>query len=631
MATHFTVLGPILGEALILSNAPQTLLSVSSLCSKGFTVVFQGTSMGIYYQKALLYSASMDNKTHLFYVQLDDVIRPNQEAMCMGGALQLKQPRKQMITPAQILASHWLHKRLNHASRNNITRCMREGLWKGMSSDLTPDIVDKVLTDQPCTACALSKRNKLNIQPGSQVGPSIPGQCLSVDYIGKVSPVSVRGFNGFYLFKCLFSNYLHVFLTSTKSGEMFCLCIEEVVRFYNLHFFTVERMRFDSGSTELAGSTTTLLKKLGITPDPAAVATQSQNPVEREVQTLVKGVGVMMIDQNTLTDDFWDYGVQSWVATSNSVSRGSAGASPDELVLGVVPDISTHYQFPFGCPVTSTKTEGRQKRFDVTSEFGVAVGSVPINQSNKTTIVHIPGKSNHGRAFPRHDVRPLKFSVPGILPPEQRGQFLPKIAESREINFSSPLTTPLSESPGTLQLRMFEESPTQTDGDGGVEQAEQMEPDTVTVLVNQPLGSLQDRRLSGELSVQKDPTHTQDEAEPVSTSSTRSGHRYSLRTPRDILLANGVIVMAMAARVVRTDANPTLRKAKLSADWEKWKPAIDAELLLLHSLGTYQQVRKHDVPAGVQIIQSKMDLKTKYDSAGDVRKLKARLVARGDT
>jgi hypothetical protein len=40
VATHFTVLGPVLGEALILSSAPQTLLSVLYLCSKGFTVVF---------------------------------------------------------------------------------------------------------------------------------------------------------------------------------------------------------------------------------------------------------------------------------------------------------------------------------------------------------------------------------------------------------------------------------------------------------------------------------------------------------------------------------------------------------------------------------------------------------------
>ena len=111
----------------------------------------------------------------------------------------------------------------------------------------------------------------------------------------------------------------------------------------------------------------------------------------------------MMIDQDTLTDDFWDYGIQSWVATSNATSR-HAGPTPDELVLQVVPDLSTHFQFPFGCPVTSTKTEGRQKRFDVTSEFGIAVGSVPVTQSNKTTLVHIPAKNLHGRAFPRLDV-----------------------------------------------------------------------------------------------------------------------------------------------------------------------------------------------------------------------------------
>jgi hypothetical protein len=466
---------------------------------------------------------------------------------------------------------------MNHISRQSIVTCMRNGHWRGLPEGLTADIVDKVLNDQPCTACALGKRNKLNRQTGSQVGPVHPGECLSADYIGKISPVSVRGFNGFYLFKCLFSEYLHVFLTNTKSGEMFALCIEEVVRFYNLHFFTVMRMRFDSGSTELAGSTTDLLKKLGITPDPAAVASQFQNPVEREVQTSVKGVGVMMIDQDTLTDDFWDYGIQSWVATSNATSR-NAGPTPDELVLQVVPDLSTHFQFPFGCPVTSTKTEGRQKRFDVTSEFGIAVGSVPLTQSNKTTLVHIPAKSLHGRAFPRLDVRPIKFSVPGIPPADQRDQFLPDVKKTGEIQFKSPLAAAAKPGDvGTLKLGMFQDSPSDDAAHCGeddslligaskdmtsvvstaptsliapneevislsspMQSCKSQEGDLVSMA--QPLGSIQHRRSTGEIPAAQEISSDSDAEEPRST---RSGGRYAIRTPKDLLLANEGIAMIM--------------------------------------------------------------------------------------
>ena len=47
-------------------------------------------------------------------------------------------------------------------------------------------------------------------------------------------------------------------------------------------------------------------------------------------------------------------------------------------------------------------------------------------------------------------------------------------------------------------------------------------------------------------------------------------------------------------------------------------------------MGTYTVVRKRDVPTHCQIIQSKMDLKMKLDTLGQLIKLKARLVALGN-
>jgi hypothetical protein len=108
-----------------------------------------------------------------------------------------------------------------------------------------------------------------------------------------------------------------------------------------------------------------------------------------------------------------------------------------------------------------------------------------------------------------------------------------------------------------------------------------------------------------------------------------------LRSPAEILAANGALVMGvraivMKARIVRTEVNPTVTQAKKGDNWSLWSQTIDEELELLRSLGTGVQVRKRDVPPGVQIIPSKMDLKTKVLSSGMFRKRKARLVALGD-
>ena len=64
--------------------------------------------------------------------------------------------------------------------------------------------------------------------------------------------------------------------------------------------------------------------------------------------------------------------------------------------------------------------------------------------------------------------------------------------------------------------------------------------------------------------------------------------------------------------------------------WSEWTKAIDKEISTLTDMNTYTAVRKKDVPKHCQIIQSKMDLKMKLDTLGQLIKLKARLVALGN-
>jgi len=85
------------------------------------------------------------------------------------------------------------------------------------------------------------------------------------------------------------------------------------------------------------------------------------------------------------------------------------------------------------------------------------------------------------------------------------------------------------------------------------------------------------------------------------------------------------------ARIVHTETNPTVRQAKLLLNWNDWKKAILAELIALRETGTYEEVRKRDIPSNAQILRTKMDLKVKFNTAGDFTKYKARLVVLGNT
>jgi len=88
--------------------------------------------------------------------------------------------------------------------------------------------------------------------------------------------------------------------------------------------------------------------------------------------------------------------------------------------------------------------------------------------------------------------------------------------------------------------------------------------------------------------------------------------------------------ISFLARVVRTMDNPTLRQAMAGSDYDTlWKPAVEAEMKLLspEGLDCYYVVSRAEVPHGCQILQSKMDLKCKRHTTGDLDKRKGRLVA----
>jgi hypothetical protein len=230
-------------------------------------------------------------------------------------------------------------------------------LWVNTPTYLTSTIINAVMNKQPCTACELAKRNKLAVQSGSGILPPSVGHTISVDYQGRINPISVRGYNGYFLFLDLLSKYLIVVLTRGKSAEIFLDALHMVLLFYQSYGHSPEVIRFDAGSTENAQIVIEGIQAMGMRSDPAAVNSQFQNPVERAVQTINKGVSALLIAQATLPPTYWCYAVEFWIKTSNARPT-ERGTTPQEEVTGKAPDLAVNFRFPFGLPITSTKTEG---------------------------------------------------------------------------------------------------------------------------------------------------------------------------------------------------------------------------------------------------------------------------------
>ena len=140
---------------------------------------------------------------------------------------------------------------------------------------------------------------------------------------------------------------------------------------------------------------------------PASVNSQFQNPVEREVQTVNKGVATLFADQHLLNSSFWTYALNHWILSANATPI-SGHTSPVEQVTGRSVNISRMFRFPFGCPVTSTKEQAKVKFPDVKSEMGICLGAYAEN--DKSILLYIPGKRL--KEFPRMNVQTLKVNFP---------------------------------------------------------------------------------------------------------------------------------------------------------------------------------------------------------------------------
>ena len=73
---------------------------------------------------------------------------------------------------------------------------------------------------------------------------------------------------------------------------------------------------------------------------------------------------------------------------------------------------------------------------------------------------------------------------------------------------------------------------------------------------------------------------------------------------------------------------PTFEEAKKRPDWPKWQEAIRKELDSLEKMGTWRMVKR---PPDTNVVDTKWVLKIKKNSAGEIDKYKARLIARGFT
>jgi hypothetical protein len=106
---------------------------------------------------------------------------------------------------------------------------------------------------------------------------------------------------------------------------------------------------------------------------------KQQSLVERDMQTIVQGVGLLMASQPWLRKDKWDMALYHYTAlrnrTWNSNCEKFGNRTPHHIMTGVPTDLSREFKFVFGDMVAvNVPDELQEWKFDTRNQLGIYVG-----------------------------------------------------------------------------------------------------------------------------------------------------------------------------------------------------------------------------------------------------------------
>ena len=673
-STHYIYLGELIGNVALLDSAHATLLTRHCLHQHGISLAFDADgSCRLYMQKSgeTLYSLTMNSTNDFFKIPLEALL-PYElglklDAYKLEHATREVNSRRALppVTQEEITKVMMLHERMYHPSVAVMARAIRHGAWSQV--DISPTLVERVFKSRDCVFCSLGKMKRLSCGQGSAVKPPM-GQEISVDFV-PVNPVAKGGYTGVYIMVERTTGYAWVYLIRKNSGIFLIKAVRHVKTCLDKFSFILRNVRTDAGKVENAHQVAVTLASFGIELNAAASEAQFQNYVESFIQTAIRGVATVMIAQSFLDNTFWGMALLAWIRAWNCRPNENSGLySPSFHLTGKHPSLD-QFKFPFGTTVVSRtlrrKTSGDHFKFNPSGEFGVVVGNA--ESRNGASLVYFPGKKLTV-AFPRLDLQRVQLGN-NMLPPQLLEKHMEGLNISQEGEIHMP-SIPLSSQPVQQAIDITDDhslSPSEGDDEKGIkfddmfteERDNPSDAKTVdldTVYENQEVGKSVDNHGPDEsLNVVEDMpalVDTVDDEGDVLDGSNDSiskstgvesvslpdnvidgpagGTRSRTKHQSIVLDNNSAVVVYSLAKSASVEDNPTFRQAMCTPEADHWRAAIVKELksLVEHNTGT--EVIKEDIPAGNQIIPTKLVLKIKRDTLGMPIKYKARLVVLGN-
>ena len=239
---------------------------------------------------------------------------------------------------------------------------------------LSPSKIRSTFSKWSCIFCAAGKRNRPPIPKNLTPPVSIIGHTITSDILPKIKPTSIHGENCAFIFCCVFTGFLHGYVSSTKTD--FLSFLSSVVDFYKFHGHAVKILRIDSEIVLMSNNVMQFLFDNGIQLQNSAPYAHYQNAAERHIQTIIRGISTILHSSTMVNANLWSYAYLHYINIRNSTPNiHTAPATPLFLVTKEQTDAASKFLYAFGQPLCyPLQPNDKYIKFDTRNDVGFYVG-----------------------------------------------------------------------------------------------------------------------------------------------------------------------------------------------------------------------------------------------------------------
>lgn len=566
-----------LTDVLLVPCIDSNLISVSKLCSKGFSTIF--TSTGCFIGKEGLEHLQIAEKSGDMYI-----VKAEAEKSYLT---------RDMVDKCCV---HEWHRKLAHRNLHDILTMRDKGL----------NIADCDCNDI-CESCIVEKISR-NPFPKKATPIENTLDCIVSDICGPMPIPSIGGFRYFVTFTDVCSKFTAVYLLKAKS-EVQGKVKEYLELLKNTHDRKVKMFRTDRGTEYLSEEVQNYLRSEGIRFQCTVAYSPEQNGIsERKNRTLVEACRTMLTESG-MSREYWDEAIMTANFTLNRVVSKDSDKTPYEKFFDKKPDFSCFKEFGVSAYVMIPNQ--KRKKLDRKAEKMAFVGYDGWSKGYRLANV------NQRKVIVSRDVVFLK----------EKFMKTSQNSSSEEKKSSVDLVVfPFSSDSGSVNQEhddselFYDAEVSQNENNAEErlhEEVEYQEQGVFEDSQNQEIAEFQDYEIDEN---QIDGMNEQVQEENQSNVEVRSSNRRNKGQKPDRF---GDFVTYSS----RADFEPkTLKQAINCADADKWKKAMQDEIKSINQNKTWDLVK---LPKNKRAIGCKWVYKLKRDESGHVCTYKARLVAQG--